>query len=927
MQLRAIIVLSDHSQMALAQRTVRSSRNWIRSAACSLEIEFVGSSVDSLQHLLMETCSESGCLFLRAGVWFVNESLDIGLERMAASPTPSIAFGVHKQNIASSVPDLAVIPWREFLHLYNPGSDECSYATLREECLSSVWLSASTVASLRSLIEAGQVDVWSCMRQLMERHAELEISVRRINSLDVQYDPRLRVAQIITSLQRGGAERIAIDLHDQWLERGIDAKLVVIDRPSRGAFEFPAGVIDCSVFPRRDDRVQSALNFLSRFAPDVVHSHLLSAAEQSAVGSLGFPTIATLHNSKPGWPDAIEQLESSDINLWVGCCNAVSNEAEKLLKSPVRTVWNGIDGDRLRRNVVQLSKSPSLRAKLGIDPDAFVIVSLANPRPQKRLERIPVILRLAIEMLRAHGLDEIIHVVFAGEASANNPAAQHSYSKLMSAIEDEGVRDRCHHVGPIEDVAWLLDSCNLLLSTSQHEGLSLAQLESLALGKSVISTRVGGASEVESFQSGLRTLETDASDDQFAEQIVALMLRETRVPVLPKDFELSRMADGYLRQYRSVIHYVHVTNAQAAWIVTNNLSIGGAQSSARRLAQGLSQRGIDVHFVVLQEERHHPTPGTQAMRAANIPVHVAPKSGSVDADESIGWIIDEMACSPPRSVLFWNVMPEFKMLLASVLWRSQLIDVSPGEMNFDSLERYFGRPRTGLPIRTSLDYGRYLESAVIKYELERSRAEAFLGVPVHVIANGVEVQDRPRDRSSATEFRFGTSARLHPQKRIEDLIEAFRRVQEGSNFKTELLIAGGEDGDQIDYVQHLHQLSSGLPIRWLGHVEDVRSFLNSLDCFVMISEPAGCPNAMLEAMAVGLPIIATDVGGASEQVTSNENGLLVPPRDAVALSNAMMRLQQDRLLCQRLGAASLHRARDRFHVDRMVVDYLRVLGF
>ena len=60
--------------------------------------------------------------------------------------------------------------------------------------------------------------------------------------------------------------------------------------------------------------------------------------------------------------------------------------------------------------------------------------------------------------------------------------------------------------------------------------------------------------------------------------------------------------------------------------------------------------------------------------------------------------------------------------------------------------------------------------------------------------------------------------------------------------------------------------AAGLPVKLLGELDDPRPFYRDLDLFVMISEPAGCPNASLEAMAAGLPVVATDVGGAAEQV-------------------------------------------------------------
>ena len=73
----------------------------------------------------------------------------------------------------------------------------------------------------------------------------------------------------------------------------------------------------------------------------------------------------------------------------------------------------------------------------------------------------------------------------------------------------------------------------------------------------------------------------------------------------------------------------------------------------------------------------------------------------------------------------------------------------------------------------------------------------------------------------------------------------------------------------------LRRLAEGLPVEWLGSLDETVEFLRDLDLFVLVAEPPGCPNASLEAMACGLPVIATDVGGMREQVVDGVTGRLV----------------------------------------------------
>ena len=107
-------------------------------------------------------------------------------------------------------------------------------------------------------------------------------------------------------------------------------------------------------------------------------------------------------------------------------------------------------------------------------------------------------------------------------------------------------------------------------------------------------------------------------------------------------------------------------------------------------------------------------------------------------------------------------------------------------------------------------------------------------------------------------------------------------------------------------------------------MSDTTAFLAELDLFAMISEPAGCPNTSLEAMAAGLPVIATDVGGAAEQVLDHGTGLLVPRRDAAKFAAALVKLVTDSGERRRLGANAREHIASHFALDRMLDDYSRV---
>ena len=112
----------------------------------------------------------------------------------------------------------------------------------------------------------------------------------------------------------------------------------------------------------------------------------------------------------------------------------------------------------------------------------------------------------------------------------------------------------------------------------------------------------------------------------------------------------------------------------------------------------------------------------------------------------------------------------------------------------------------------------------------------------------------------------------------------------------------------------------------LGYRHDVARWMQAADIFCLPSHFEGLPMSAIEAMLTGLPVIATDIRGCRELVADGETGLLVPPMRAAPLADALRRLAADAPLRQRMGAAGLARALDRFTEARVVARTLDLLG-
>jgi glycosyltransferase involved in cell wall biosynthesis len=132
-------------------------------------------------------------------------------------------------------------------------------------------------------------------------------------------------------------------------------------------------------------------------------------------------------------------------------------------------------------------------------------------------------------------------------------------------------------------------------------------------------------------------------------------------------------------------------------------------------------------------------------------------------------------------------------------------------------------------------------------------------------------------------YRLGTVGRLIPEKGLDVLLAAMPRIL--TRQPAVLTVVG--DGPERST---LEDLARGLPVRFAGHVQslgDIASFLRSIDVFVMPSRWEGLPNAVLEALACGVRVVATDVPGMAEAAEGNAS--LVPPDDPTALADAVCR--------------------------------------
>ncbi len=167
-------------------------------------------------------------------------------------------------------------------------------------------------------------------------------------------------------------------------------------------------------------------------------------------------------------------------------------------------------------------------------------------------------------------------------------------------------------------------------------------------------------------------------------------------------------------------------------------------------------------------------------------------------------------------------------------------------------------------------------------------------------------------------------ANLIPYKGHADAIEALGSARDQLGTDWVVFMIGRDKGIQKELAVQAAATNIDSNIRWTGAVDDVQPYLAVADLAMMASHEEGFSNAILEAMAASVPVIATDVGGNSEAVVDQITGLLVPVNDPAAMSAAIIALFNDRARRIQLGHAAQAQVMEKFTLEKCVAAYSRV---
>jgi L-malate glycosyltransferase len=195
------------------------------------------------------------------------------------------------------------------------------------------------------------------------------------------------------------------------------------------------------------------------------------------------------------------------------------------------------------------------------------------------------------------------------------------------------------------------------------------------------------------------------------------------------------------------------------------------------------------------------------------------------------------------------------------------------------------------------------------------RREGVASRRIAVIENGIDL-DRFPPAGAVARTTITCVANLRPGKGQDVLLRAAAIAARTHPQLHVQLVGNGPLRGTLE--EQTRALGLDGRVSLLGHRDDVAAILQQSGIFVLPSAMEAFPNSVMEAMASGLPVVATDVGGIPELVSHEHTGLLVPSGDERALATALLRLIDDEALASRLGASARASIADRFSFARML---------
>ena len=361
-------------------------------------------------------------------------------------------------------------------------------------------------------------------------------------------------------------------------------------------------------------------------------------------------------------------------------------------------------------------------------------------------------------------------------------------------------------------------------------------------------------------------------------------------------------------------------------ILLDSLAVGGTQKKSVRLANELSARGESISLAYLQEPAILVSEIDN--RITTICLHRKGKFSFLAFRKLRRFVLENRI----SVILCMNLYPLLYAALLKFLFGFQRLKVILA-INTTEFERE--RDRWFMLIYAPLI--RMIEGVIYGCEYQKSlwqRKYRLKKVKSHVIYNGVDANffdatghGRNLRHKLHMESRFviGCVGRLDPEKNHAALLEVVGKLKDAGKKFDVILVGTGPERERLENLSV--NLGIDEQVHFLGHLDDVRIAYAAMDVFVLPSVSVETfSNAALEAMAMSLPVVLSDIAGAPEMISNEENGFLYNKCDLRRLSDILIRIQSNPDLAQRIGREARNIAIVRFSFTSMVDAYKAVLS-
>ncbi len=638
--------------------------------------------------------------------------------------------------------------------------------------------------------------------------------------------------------------------------------------------------------------------------------------------------------------------------------------SEEISSRKIHMIYNGVD---LKKYFPLQELREQARRELGIGENEFVVGMVANMRHEVKGHRF---LLKAVSLLKKE--ERKVRVMLVGDGPLE--------AKLENYAAHRNILDQVLFLGSRRDVPALVNAMDIVCAPSLSEGFSNTILEAMAIGKPVIATNVGGNSEAvvheetgflvrprdgvaiaeklafffenkgacsemgvaslrriqsqftiekmigeyEEFYEKLMKPAKDRRRENRKELEMASKATTSKAIVRSEKQRLRRPAVSDLEDNSKVSSVRPALSApprqsrriRVMYLIWS-LDLGGAEQVVVDLARRLSKKSFKPMVCCLNDKgRLSPLVEREGIRV--FALHKKPKFDPWILPKLIGIIRDEKIDLIHTHLFTANLWGRIAAKLTG-------IPVISSEHGMDRWRTKFHLALDRFLASTSKRII-FVSKAVQQFYMKKNPS---LNGKSKVIYNGIDVTNFQKSFEKKTvreglglsekEKVVGIVGRLVPEKAHGDFIAAIQLLAKEEKNVLGLIIGEGELLEPLR--KQVEEKGLQKHILFSGFRDDVPVLYKAMDVLVLSSTSEGFPLTVLEAMAAGVPVVATEVGGVKELIKNDEDGLLVPPNDPGALAGAISRILNDSALSERIVSAAEEKVKNCFSVEKMTKDH------